>query len=65
MRLLQEPFTAEYLSATLAQAGAEIAEGNISILKSLKKSCLGVLRDLCGEEWFAAEYCLSSAVNIW
>jgi len=40
MKLLQEPFTAEY---------AEIAEGNIIILKSLKKSCLGVLCDLCGE----------------
>ena len=33
MKLLQEPLTAEYQSATLAQAGAEIAEGKIIILR--------------------------------
>jgi len=50
MKLLQEPFTAEYADACLlSYSERQDAEGNIIILKSLKKSCLGVLCDLCGE----------------
>jgi len=50
MKLLQEPFTAEYAEACLLLCSdRQGAEGNIIILKSLKKSCLGVLCDLCGE----------------